>query len=1022
MMNSNAIPLRSASLATRLVANRRLRRLVSLLSLPALALAAANAQQYNYAGGGCTATYENRTTLIDTDGTWVIPNVPEIPGQWTVHIVCPQLDGTLLDAYSPYYNLLGTPGMNVPLLPISTPFAQPQGLVLTVASGSLAAAGSQLQLAALQIFASGSAQDATLAAEGTTYFSSNPAVATISPDGLVTAVGAGSLTVTASNNGLVATLQIPSFASLDSDGDGMPDTWEIANGLNPYDPTDAALDPDGDGLTNLQEYQLGTNPHVADTDGDGLTDGQEVKLGTNPLLADTDGDGLSDGQEVAFGTNPLLADTDGDGIPDGVEVKIGTNPLVPDTTTVITGYVTNSDGTPSVGTSTVVLTYFNALTDSTGKFTILTVPVTLGNVIATAEAVINTKVYSGSTQSITPVPNGVTNVGTIVLGQNGGQVSGTVTTPDKKPDAGVRVLVTGGADSRSTVTDSNGLYSVSGLPVGQVFVAAIDPATSLRGQATGMLSGSAPLNLSVQLASFGTVSGNVTDLNNNPVPAGVTVTITGALNASTLTDGVGHYSFAFVPLGAVTLDATDTNGNHGRTQGTVTATAQTIVANLQYLGQGTVAGTVADSSGNVSPGATVTLVNNGVLSQRLTTTANSVGQYSIPHVFIGTLNLTAQSTLSAITGNTTATVTTNAQNVTANITLQPTGTLTGVVYRVDGITPVPNATVSLMGTALTTTAGANGAYTLPAVPLGTYTVSAADPSSPDAGLNKATLTTTGLTVTDNVNLLGLSSVVVTVLDGGGNPNSGAATVINTGDPTYQAQTGVTGADGTVTFHNVLAVASLAASATNPATGLGGQTTAALTANQTVPVTITLQSAGTIQGTVFQSDGATPVGGITVANNNGASTLTAANGTYALTGVPSGTYNVGVYDAVGNQLSISNGITVSTQGQIVTANFVIVGRGTVTGNVTFSNGTAAAGVSVQISSNATGGNLYGSATDVNGNYSVPNVPIGGYTAIGQQHTLTTNSYGTAAGSLAGNGATSVTKCRAFEYARSFFCGL
>jgi len=400
MMNSTAIPPRSAVQASRTVAGRRLRGVVSLLSLPVLALATASAQQYNYAGGGCTASYENRTTLIDTDGTWVIPNVPEIPGQWTVHIVCPQLDGSLLDAYSPYYNLLGTPGMNVPLLPISTPFAQPQKLVLTVASGSLAAAGSQLQLAALQIFADGTPQDATLAAEGTTYFSSNPGVATISPDGLVTAIGAGSLTVTANNNGLVATIVIPSFASLDSDGDGMPDTWEIANGLNPYDPTDAALDPDGDGLTNLQEYQLGTNPHVADTDGDGLTDGQEVKLGTNPLLADTDGDG----------------------IPDGVEVKIGTNPLVPDATTVVTGYVTNGDGTPSVGTSTVVLTYFNTLTDSTGKFTLLTVPVTLGNVIATAEAVINTKVYSGSTKSVAPIPNGVTNVGTIVLGQNGGQV------------------------------------------------------------------------------------------------------------------------------------------------------------------------------------------------------------------------------------------------------------------------------------------------------------------------------------------------------------------------------------------------------------------------------------------------------------------------------------------------------------------------------------------------------------------------------------------------------------------------
>lgn len=40
----------------------------------------------------------------------------------------------------------------------------------------------------------------------------------------------------------------------DSDGDGMPDEWEIANGLNPNDPSDANLDCNGDGYTNIEKY------------------------------------------------------------------------------------------------------------------------------------------------------------------------------------------------------------------------------------------------------------------------------------------------------------------------------------------------------------------------------------------------------------------------------------------------------------------------------------------------------------------------------------------------------------------------------------------------------------------------------------------------------------------------------------------------------------------------------------------------------------------------------------------------
>jgi hypothetical protein len=94
----------------------------------------------------------------------------------------------------------------------------------------------------------------------------------------------------------------PNDPLADSDGDGIPNQWEVLHGLNPANSADGNLDPDLDGLSNEQEYTLGTAIDDDDSDNDAMPDGWEIANSFDPTnaadaAADTDGDGVSNAQE-----------------------------------------------------------------------------------------------------------------------------------------------------------------------------------------------------------------------------------------------------------------------------------------------------------------------------------------------------------------------------------------------------------------------------------------------------------------------------------------------------------------------------------------------------------------------------------------------------------------------------------------------------------------------------------------------------------------------------------------------------
>ena len=131
----------------------------------------------------------------------------------------------------------------------------------------------------------------------------------------------------------------PSGVDLDSDDDGIVDSFEDLDLDGDGDPATSPMDTDSDGIPDYLDI---------DSDNDGIPDNVEAQATQGyipPSGADLNGNGLDDAYEEDGATGLIPQDTDGDGLPDYVDPDSDDDGVVD----AIEAHDWDQDGIPEVG-------------------------------------------------------------------------------------------------------------------------------------------------------------------------------------------------------------------------------------------------------------------------------------------------------------------------------------------------------------------------------------------------------------------------------------------------------------------------------------------------------------------------------------------------------------------------------------------------------------------------------------------------------------------------------------------------
>ena len=415
---------------------------------------------------------------------------------------------------------------------------------------------------------------------------------------------------------------------------------------------------------------------------------------------------------------------------------------------------------------------------------------------------------------------------------------------------------------------------------------------------SGVPSVASIIQVSSTAASFGTVTGKVTNTAGAPI-SGASVS-SGGNGAITGSDGI--YTLQ-LPGGTATITAALGGYQNASESVTVTTgqTTQAATLQIQPVSPGNVTGSIVNSSGTGLSGASVSAAG-------LSSTSAADGSYTLSNLPAG--QTTIQASLTGFqSGSASVTVVAATTTTAPAITLvSGSGSITGSVKSTAG-TAIAGASVGFGGGTATT--DANGNYTLTGVPVGTVQLVAS--ASGFQSSTQSVTVTGGNTSTANFTLAaGAATGTVT----GKITNASSGAIIASATVSWSGGSTTTNTSGIYTLTNVTAGTQ---NITAVKTGYLSRTLAVgVTGGATSTLNIPIATAGKISVKVVTSGGAV-VSGATVTIKGGVVATTvsgssASTGLFTTNWIPVGTYTVTVaksgFATQTKTTTVSSGVTTS----------------------------------------------------------------------------------------------------------------